>query len=73
MVECDGHNYHERTSEQAKRDRKRDRDLTSQGFTVVRFTGSEIVSDTETVYQDLVQIITAKIGEFSSLLIFNKN
>lgn len=44
-LECDGHDFHERTKEQAKRDRKRDRDLQAQGFRVLRFTGSEIFRD----------------------------
>jgi len=45
VVECDGHDYHERTKEQAKKDRSRDRDLQSNGYTVFRFTGSEIWKD----------------------------
>lgn len=45
VVECDGHDFHERNKEQAARDRSRDRDLTSRGLTVVRFTGSEIYAD----------------------------
>jgi very-short-patch-repair endonuclease len=44
-VECDGHNFHERTKEQAARDKSRDRYLASQGITVLRFTGSEIYRD----------------------------
>lgn len=44
-VECDGHQWHERTKEQAKRDRRRDRELQSLGFKVFRFTGSEINAD----------------------------
>lgn len=42
VVECDGHEFHEKTSEQAKRDKSRDRDLLSRGYPVMRFTGSEI-------------------------------
>lgn len=42
LVECDGHDYHDRTKEQASRDRERDRRLTSGGYTVFRFTGSDI-------------------------------
>jgi very-short-patch-repair endonuclease len=42
VVECDGHDFHERTKEQAARDRSRDRALQQAGFTVFRFTGSEI-------------------------------
>lgn len=42
VIECDGHDFHERTKEQARRDRGRDRFFASKGITVVRFTGSEI-------------------------------
>jgi very-short-patch-repair endonuclease len=45
VVECDGHAFHERTKEQAARDRSRDRYLTSHDFDVFRFTGSEIWRD----------------------------
>lgn len=45
VVECDGHEFHERTKEQAKRDRSRDRRLQEAGFRVFRFTGSEIYRD----------------------------
>lgn len=42
VVECDGHDFHERTKDQAARDRSRDRTLQEMGHTVFRFTGSEI-------------------------------
>ncbi len=42
VVECDGHDFHERTKEQAQRDRKRDRDIQALGYKILRFTGSEI-------------------------------
>lgn len=42
VVECDGHDFHERTKEQAERDKRRDRELTAMGLTVLRFTGREI-------------------------------
>lgn len=41
-IECDGHEFHERTKEQAARDKSRDRALTAEGWRVMRFTGSEI-------------------------------
>jgi len=44
-VECDGHDYHERTKEQARRDKSRDRILALDGLTTLRFTGSEIHAD----------------------------
>lgn len=45
VVECDGHDFHERTKKQATKDRSRDRRLQELGHTVFRFTGSEIWSD----------------------------
>lgn len=42
IIECDGHDFHEKTKEQAHRDKKRDRDLQAAGYKVFRFTGSEI-------------------------------
>ncbi len=45
IVECDGHDFHERTKEQAARDRERDRWAQLQGIEVFRFTGSELWRD----------------------------
>lgn len=45
IVECDGHDYHEKTKEQAKRDKSRDRQLQAAGYPVFRYTGSEIWAD----------------------------
>lgn len=42
IVEVDGHDYHERTKEQAARDKRRDRFFSTRGATVLRYTGSEI-------------------------------
>lgn len=42
IIECDGHDFHEKTKQQAARDKKRDRDFLSQNIPTFRFTGSEI-------------------------------
>ena len=47
IVECDGHDYHERTKDQAKRDKNRDREMTAAGYPIMRFTGSEIHKDAD--------------------------
>ena len=44
-IECDGHDFHEKTPEQAARDKARDRALTEAGWTMLRFTGREIHRD----------------------------
>lgn len=45
IVECDGHDYHERTKEQASYDKARDRYLQKLGYKVFRWSGSDINAD----------------------------
>ena len=42
FIECDGHDFHERTKEQAQRDREKDRAIQAANIPILRFTGSEI-------------------------------
>lgn len=56
-IYADGHDFHERTPQQAKRDRSIDRELQRLGYTVLRFTGSEINSDIRKVLDGVVQIV----------------
>lgn len=44
-IECDGHDWHDRTKQQAAYDRARDRELLRIGIPTLRFTGSEIYHD----------------------------
>lgn len=54
VVECDGHDFHERTKEQARRDKQRDRFFQSRGLKVLRFTGSEIFADPQAVADEVL-------------------
>lgn len=45
LVECDGHEFHERTKEQAAHDKARDRWFQERDITVFRYPGSEIYKD----------------------------
>ncbi|MDI6743253.1 MAG: hypothetical protein QMD11_11015 [Smithella sp.] len=45
VLECDGHNFHEKTKEQARRDKKRDRLFQRHGYKTQHFTGQEIYQD----------------------------
>jgi very-short-patch-repair endonuclease len=59
VVECDGHDYHERTKDQARHDRQRDREMQAAGFKVFRFTGSEIYRDAIACAQEVVRELYA--------------
>lgn len=53
IVECDGHEFHEKNKEQAARDKSRDRFLLGRGWPVLRFTGSEIHRDAAKCAQEV--------------------
>ena len=59
-VECDGHAFHERTKEQVRRDRARERTLILDGWIVLRFTGSEIHANVNDCAGDVYSLI---VGE----------
>lgn len=44
-IELDGHEWHERSKEQAARDRQRDRALLLANIITIRFTGAEVFAD----------------------------
>lgn len=56
-VECDGHEWHERTQQQAAYDRARDRDLLKHGIQTIRYTGSEIHRDSNHCAVDAMQVL----------------
>jgi very-short-patch-repair endonuclease len=60
-IECDGHDFHEKTKEQARRDKQRERAILGAGYTVIRFTGSEIHQDPYKCAQEVYSLILAEI------------
>lgn len=62
VIECDGHDFHEKTKAQAMRDKARERNLINDGYTVLRFTGSEIVKNPIKCAIEAVTIIENTIG-----------
>lgn len=62
FIECDGHDFHERTKEQALRDRRRDRRSQQDGNRVVRFTGAEIWADAASCASEALNLfVTAEM------------
>jgi len=56
-IELDGHDFHERTKEQAAYDRARERKLVRHGHTIFRFTGSEIVRNPRGCVDEVVGLL----------------
>lgn len=57
VVEIDGHDFHEKTKEQAANDKKRERNLLEEVDAVVRFTGSEVFKDPEECVWEVTNIM----------------
>jgi len=56
-IECDGHDYHERTEQQARHDKNKDRFLQSQGWLVARFTGKEITECPKKCAEEIFNLV----------------
>jgi very-short-patch-repair endonuclease len=54
IIEIDGHQFHEKTKAQAEHDKKRDRFLVGRGFSILRFTGSEIYRDSDSCVKESI-------------------
>jgi len=66
IVECDGHDFHEKTKEQALRDKSRDRALQQFGHKVFHFTGSEIWNDPFTCAIEILEFLSLE-AEFQAI------
>lgn len=65
VVECDGHDYHDRTKQQAARDKARDRFITSIGIPVFRFTGSEIHHNPKRCVDEVIGFLRSSGAELT--------
>jgi very-short-patch-repair endonuclease len=63
IVECDGHDFHEKTKQQAAKDKTRDRFLQSCGYPVLHFTGSEIWNRLDECIDEVVDFMESKIDK----------
>jgi hypothetical protein len=62
VAECDGHYFHERTPEQASKDRRRMRNLQRLGILVLPFTGTDVVRASEVITQEIVESVHTRIN-----------
>jgi len=57
FIECDGHDFHERTKEQAAHDRQKDRFSQINGVPIFRYTGSEIWSQPDACAHQVLDFV----------------
>lgn len=61
VVECDGHEFHEKTKEQVARDNERDMNLKMNGYDVIHFSGSQIFNDPLKCAFEVIRLIVKNI------------
>lgn len=64
FIECDGHNFHERTKQDAQRDREKDRTIQAAGIPILRFTGSEIYNSPQACAFQVFNFASTRILAF---------
>lgn len=57
IVECDGHDFHEKTKAQVKRRNERDFNLKMEGYEVIHFSGSEIYNEPEKCAKKVIEYL----------------
>lgn len=58
-IEVDGHDFHEKTKAQVKRDKERDRFLTIKGWHLLHFSGSEVFNDPFYCVEELDKLLNS--------------
>lgn len=68
LVECDSQQFHERTEHERRYEKQRDRYLTAHGYTVLHFTGSEIVQNPWKVAAEILAAVCTDRPNIDELL-----
>lgn len=63
IIECDGHEFHQKTKEQVKHDNEREYDLKMAGYEIIRFSGSQIYNEPFKCAEDAYNYIIKSIKE----------
>lgn len=63
FVEIDGHEFHEKTKEQVRHDKLRERHLLEDCDGVVRFSGSEVYDDPDECAYETLELMTKKLSK----------
>ncbi len=60
LVECDSQQWHERTEQERRYEKRRDRNLTAQGYRLLHYTGKEILENPYLVASEILSVVDEK-------------
>ena len=63
IIECDGHEFHQKTKQQVKSDNEREYALKMAGYEMIRFSGSQIYNEPFKCAEDTYKYIMKSIKE----------
>jgi len=63
VIECDGHQFHQKTKEQVRHDNEREFDLKMAGYEIIRFSGSQIYNEPFKCAEDAYNYIMKFVKE----------
>lgn len=63
IIECDGHEFHEKTKEQVEYRNRRDLDLQMAGYDVLHYSGSQIYNEAINVAKRTILYMHNKMGK----------
>ena len=61
VIELDGHAWHRRTAEEAGYEAHREREISAEGWTIIRYMGAEVMRDPRKVAQNAFGRVFAKL------------
>jgi very-short-patch-repair endonuclease len=59
VIEIDGHIWHEKTKDQVQYDKRRERELVKRGYTLLRYTASEVLKKPHECVQESYEQVSA--------------
>ena len=63
IIECDGHDFHQKTKQQVQYDNEREYDLKMAGYEIIRFSGTQIYNNPFKCAEDAYNYIISRIKE----------
>lgn len=62
VIEIDGFEWHDKTPEQAERDKRRDREISQQGFRVYRYAAREVLRDPLHCIEEILTLVQQELS-----------
>lgn len=63
VIECDGHDFHDKDKKQRSYEKKREREIQKLGYRIFRFTGSDITESPYSCAKEIIEVVAKTMFE----------